>query len=321
MTNIWNTLARPFFVLAPMDDVTDSVFRRMVASCAKPDLFFTEFVSVDGLQSPGRKALWKKLEFVDGQETPLIAQVWGLKPENYEKTARELASMGFAGIDINMGCPAPLITKNGACSALINNRPLASDIIKATIQGAGDMPVSVKCRLGFNKIDLTWHEFLLGHEINALIVHGRTTKEMSKVPNHWDEIGKIRHIRDEMASNVTLVGNGDVLSRQRGEELAGEYGLDGIMIGRGIFQDPYVFSSTSAWSDMLSSEKIDLYKKHIKLFLDFWDNAKNPASLKKFAKVYINGFDGASAAREKLMQCNSAEELLQLLDIMDDVVK
>lgn len=299
-----------------MDDVTDSVFRRIVARCAKPDLFFTEFVSVDGLQSPGRKALWKKLEFASEQERPLIAQLWGLRPENYAKTAHELAAMGFAGIDINMGCPVPLVIKNGACSALINNRPLASDIINATIQGAGNLPVSVKCRLGFNEIDLTWHEFLLEHGIQALTVHGRTTKEMSKVPNHWDEIEKIRKIRDEQAPNVALIGNGDVLSRAQGEQLAKQYGLDGIMIGRGIFQDPYVFSSSSSWSEMPPKEKIKLYAEHIQLFLDFWGNTKNPASLKKFAKVYVNGFTGASEARNQLMQCDTAEQLLSTLELL-----
>lgn len=313
---IWNELKKPFFVLAPMDDVTDSVFRRIVAETAKPDVFFTEFVSVDGLSSAGRDALWKKLEFVKELETPLIAQLWGLKPENYESIAKELSFMGFAGIDINMGCPVPVVTKNGACSALINNRPLATDIINATISGAGSVPVSVKTRIGFNEIDLSWPEMLLNLDIKALTIHGRTTKEQSKVPNHWDQIGKVREMRDAINPDITLIGNGDVLSRKQGEELAQQYGLDGIMIGRGIFHDPYVFAEQSPWADMPTQERIDLYKKHIQLFIEFWGGKKNPASLKRFCKVYINGFAGASEARVKLMECQSAEELLQVLDTL-----
>ena len=315
---IWKELQekhKPFFVLAPMDDVTDSVFRRIVADCAAPDLYFTEFVSVDGLSSQGRDALWKKLEYTD-VETPLIAQVWGLRPENYQSIAEELSGMGFAGIDINMGCPVPNVTKNGACSALIKNRPLAKDIIQATIDGAGDTPVSVKTRIGFDKIDMTWPEMLLGMDISALTIHGRTTKEMSKVPCHWDEIGNVVKLRDELAPNVPVIGNGDVLSRQQGIELANEWGVDGIMIGRGIFQDPYVFSDSSPWVNKPKEEKLGLYARHIELFLEFWGNKKNPASLKKFAKVYVNGFNGASDGRAKLMDCNSAEELLETISTL-----
>ena len=296
-----------------MDDVTDSVFRRIVAQTAKPDLFFTEFVSVDGLSSPGRDALWKKLEFIDQVETPLIAQVWGLRPENYYSIARELSAMGFAGIDINMGCPVPVVTKNGACSALIKNRPLATDIIQATIDGAAALPVSVKTRIGFDSIDMGWPEMLMELDIAALTIHGRTTKEMSKVPNHWDVIGEIAQMRTERKPDLKIIGNGDVLSKQQGDALALEYGLDGIMIGRGIFQDPYVFSADSPWSGMSREEKISWYIKHIELFREFWGDKKNPASLKKFAKVYVNGFAGASELRSELMNCNTAEELLKAL--------
>lgn len=312
---IWDDLQKdrkPFFILAPMDDVTDSVFRRIVADCAPPDLFFTEFVSVDGLSSAGRDALWKKLEFTSEKEKPLIAQVWGLRPENYYKIAKELSGMGFAGIDINMGCPVPVVTKNGACSALIENRPLAKDIIQATIDGSG-LPVSVKTRLGFNEIDLTWHEMLLDMDIAALTVHGRTTKEMSKVPTHWDKIGEVAELRNKIAPNIKIIGNGDVQSRDQGEDLARQFGVDGIMIGRGIFKDPFVFSKNSPWTDMSASQKIELYQNHIELFKDFWGGKKNPASLKKFAKVYINGFAGASEARADLMQQNTADELINSL--------
>jgi tRNA-dihydrouridine synthase len=312
--NILQQLPKPFFVLAPMDDVTDSAFRRMVASTAAPDLFFTEFVNVDGLQSPGRPKLLKKILFKEG-EGPLVAQLWGKNPDNFYKTAQELVEMGFAGIDLNMGCPAKTEVKNGTCSALINNRPLALEIIKATQAGAaGRIPVSVKTRLGFNEVDLTWHELLLQQNLAMLTVHGRTRKEMSAVPAHWDLIGEVRKLRDQIAPDTVFVGNGDVRDRQHGEELAREYGLDGIMIGRGIFKDPYAFAKDSPWSAVGREERIAMYARHVTLFAETWKpGERNIATLNKFCKVYINDFDGAKELRERLMAAGSTEALLSIL--------
>ncbi len=310
--NAWQRLKKPFFVLAPMDDVTDTVFRHIVVQTAKPDLFFTEFVNADGLQSPGRDAVLQKLKFTE-VEKPLIAQLWGVKPGNYVKTTAELVKMGFSGVDLNMGCPVKNVVKLGACSALINNHELAKSLIQATQEGAGGkIPVSVKTRVGFDKVDMDWIEFLLQQNLAALTIHGRTAKEQSKVPNNWDLIGEIRRMRDNVAPETLIIGNGDVLSRKQGEELAMKYGLDGIMIGRGIFQDPYVFSRDSPWKQMKTAEKIELYKKHIKLFEQEWGGKKNPAGLKKFAKVYISGFDGASELRTRLMACSDAKEMMQV---------
>src|SRR5665811_25399 len=144
MTDIWTKLHKPLFILAPMDDVTDTVFRRIVISTAKPDVFFTEFANADGLQSVGREAVLRKLKFTDS-EKPLIAQLWGMKPENFEKTASELVDMGFDGVDLNMGCPVKNVVKLGACSALMNNRKLASEIISVTKKGVNNkIPVSIK---------------------------------------------------------------------------------------------------------------------------------------------------------------------------------
>jgi len=318
------SLPKPFFVLAPMDDVTETVFRQIVQACAPADLYFTEFVNVDGLQSPGRSKLLKKLRFTD-TEGPLIAQLWGLKPENFEKTAREISSgilakelglpkgVNFVGIDINMGCPAKSEVQNGACSALIKNRPLAKEIIEATLKGAGDMPVSVKTRLGFNEVDLSWHEFLFGFKLNMLTIHGRTKSEMSKVPAHWDLIGEVRKIRDKVAPDTLVVGNGDVLSHAQGVELAKEHGLDGIMIGRGIFQDPYVFAKKSPWASKSRQDRIELLRKHVELFDKTWGPERRFDTLKKFAKVYISDFDGAKELREQIMATSSAPELLKLI--------
>jgi tRNA-dihydrouridine synthase len=324
--DVFSTLPRPFFVLAPMDDVTDTVFRRIVAGTAAPDLFFTEFVNVDGLQSPGRPRLLKKLRFTPG-ETPLIAQVWGKDPENFYKTARQLADgtfaremglpegVNFAGIDLNMGCPIKSEVSNGTCSALINNRQLALEIIKATKEGAdGMLPVSVKTRLGFSTVDMTWPELLLHQDLAMLTMHGRTRKEMSKVPAHWDLIGETRELRDKIASKTLMVGNGDVSSRQQGLELIEKYKLDGIMIGRGVFQDPFVFSEDSPWEEYTRKQRIALFAKQVALFSQTWEDHDRPIhTLNKFCKIYINGFDGAKELREKFMQAASSKELSEML--------
>jgi tRNA-dihydrouridine synthase len=303
-------LPKPFLVLAPMDDVTDTVFRQVIAGTAAPDLYFTEFVNVDGLQSPGREKLLPKLQFT-AQEKPIIAQLWGKHPENYYKTTLELKEMGFTGVDINMGCPVKAVVNNGCCSALINNREAAGEIIRAVQKAAGeDFPVSVKTRIGFGTIDLTWIEYLLSLKLNMLTIHGRTTKEMSKVPAHWDVIGQCRELRDSLSPSTLLVGNGDVKDYQHAQELARQYDLDGIMIGRGVFEDPYVFAKESPWADHTKEQKAALFLKHINLYAETWhNNERRLSTLNKFCKIYINGFDGAKELRERLMACETIDEL------------
>jgi tRNA-dihydrouridine synthase len=321
-------LSRPFFVLAPMDDVTDTVFRQIVAGTAAPDLFFTEFTNVDGLQSVGRPKLLRKLRFVES-ETNLVAHIWGLKPENFYKTAQEIADGTFArelglpdgcnfvGVDLNMGCPAKSEVKAGACSALIKpeNRDLAAEIIAATRDGlAGRLPLSVKTRLGFSEVDMSWFEFLLEQKLNMLTIHGRTRKEMSKVPAHWDLIGEVAKMGKNLAPDTLIVGNGDVENRAHGLELAKKYGLDGIMIGRGIFHDPYAFAETSPWESIGREDRIDMYRRHVQLFADTWQaGERNIKTLNRFCKVYISDFDGAKELREQLMAANSTDELQRLL--------
>lgn len=321
-------LPKPFFVLAPMDDVTDTVFRQIVLGTAAPDLFFTEFVNVDGLMSPGRPKLLKKLRFVP-EEKNLVAQLWGLKPENFKAVAEQIADgslarelglpdgCNFVGVDLNMGCPAKSEVQNGACSALIKleNRELAEQIIEAAREGlSGRLPLSVKTRLGFNEVDMTWFEFLLQKDLDMLTVHGRTRKEMSKVPAHWDLIGEVAKLRNELAPQTLLVGNGDIESRGQGEIMTKEYGLDGIMIGRGIFHDPYVFAAESPWEQVSKEERIALYHKQVELFTETWQaGERNIKTLNKFCKVYIQGFDGAKELRERLMAADSATELIKIL--------
>lgn len=322
----YSDLPRPFFVLAPLDDVTDTVFRQIVASCAAPDLFFTEFVNVDGLMSPGRPKLLKKLRFTSSEQ-PLIAQIWGLKPENFEAVASQIADgslalelglpkgVDFAGVDLNMGCPEKSVCRGGACSALIKNPELAIEIIQAVKRGLdGRLPLSVKTRIGFNEVDLAWFKTLLAQDLQMLTIHGRTRKEMSKVPAHWDVIGQVRELRDKLSPQTLIVGNGDVIGRQQGAELAEKYQLDGIMIGRGIFHNPFVFAESSPWESQTREQRIELYRKHVQLFADTWKNNERPVpTLNKFCKVYISGFDGAKELREQLMAAKSTDELLKLL--------
>lgn len=340
-----------------MDDVTDTVFRQVVGYCSPPDLFFTEFVNVDALQSRGRESTLKRLRLgpnegrsrllqsavatsdssFSGEQSattkrpwPIIAQVWGLNPENFAKSAQEIAKMGYDGIDINFGCPDKNVVRNGACSAMIKpeNRALAIEIIQAsregsTLHGSAPLPLSVKTRLGFNEIDYSWHETLLEQKLNALTIHGRTKKQMSKVPADWDAIGHISKIGSSLSPETKIIGNGDVLSRSQGEELAKEHNLDGIMIGRGIFQNPYIFADSkdapNPWSSFTKQQKIDLYTYHVKLFADTWEDASGRSerkiyTLNKFCKIYINGFEGAKELREKLMSAKSTKELLGLLE-------
>jgi tRNA-dihydrouridine synthase len=317
-------LPNPFLALVPMDDVTDTVFRQIVADCAKPDLMFTEFVNVDGLQSAGRPHLLHKLK-LSHKEQPVIAQLWGLKPDNYYKTTKDLIEMGYSGVDINMGCPVKTVIKNGACAALINNRELAGEIIDAVKEAArstrsgqaGDaLPVSVKTRVGFTTVDMSWIEFLLDKKIlNMLSIHGRTAKQMSKVPANWDLIGQAAQLRTSLSPSTLIVGNGDVMNREQAEKLAQKYQLDGIMIGRGIFHDPFAISQASPWEGYNKDQKLELFAKHIRLYMDAYQGSERRFEpLRKFCKIYINGFDGASELRAQFMETKTPEQALALLD-------
>ena len=312
--NIYQKLPKLFFALAPMDDVTDTVFRQIIAKYAKPDLFFTEFVNADGLQSPGRDKLIKRLKY-SKIEKPIIAQIWGKSPLAYTQTTKDIIKMGFNGIDINMGCPDKSVIKNGCCIALINNRTLAKELIEATKKAnKNKLPISVKTRLGLNNIDLSWHEFLLKQDLDALIIHGRTAKQMSKVPADWGTVGKIREMRDKLSPKTLIIGNGDVETLNQAKELAKKYKLDGVMIGRGVLNNPFVFSKSNQWQNFEVEQKKQLYLEHVKLFAKTYkNNERKIYTLNKFCKIYINGFDGAKELRDKLMKVKSIKELINIL--------
>lgn len=307
--NFWQTLPRPIQALAPMEEVTDTVFRRIVARCGRPHVFFTEFVSADGLFSAGRDAVIHRLQYTP-VEKPLVAQIWGNKPENYLKAAALLREMGFDGIDINMGCPVPKVVRHGACSALIENRALVRELLAAAREGAGGLPLSIKTRIGFRRrVTEEWIGFLLELEPEALTVHGRIAKHLSAVPADWQEIAKAVALRDAMGAKTLILGNGDVFSAAELQEKAAQSGVDGVMVGRGIFRDLFLFRPAHAMLEMSPGQRLDLMLEHARLFMETWGETRDFAVLKKFFKIYAAGFAGAQALRTQLMAAESLAEV------------
>ncbi|KKR81358.1 MAG: tRNA-dihydrouridine synthase [Candidatus Daviesbacteria bacterium GW2011_GWA1_41_61] len=313
MANFWQKLKKPFFALAPMDDVTDTVFRQIIVSCGKPDVFFTEFVSADGLISSGQQKLLQKFQFSEA-ERPIVAQIWGTKPETMYQAAMIIKDLGFDGIDINMGCPDRSVVKSGAGGALIDNPTLAQEVILATQEGAGGLPLSVKTRIGFKTVQTEqWISFLLKFDLAALTVHGRTVAELSKVPAHWEEIGRAAAVRDQLGVKILLIGNGDVTTFHDGLKKAKQFKIDGIMIGRGIFKSPWIFNPQVDTSQVTPQKRLQLLLEHARLFDEVWQGSKNFAILKKFFNSYVRGFKGASDLRIKLMETKTLADVEQLV--------
>jgi tRNA-dihydrouridine synthase len=299
-----------------MEEVTDLVFRQVVGRCQAPDVFFTEFTSTDGLCSRGKERIIHRLRHTPST-TPLVAQIWGKNPEKYLEACTLMSEMGFAGIDINLGCPVDKIVKSGCCSALIDNPTLVKELYLAACEGAPQIPISIKTRLGFKtKVTEQWAEFLLSLNLPALTIHGRTAKQQSKVPADWDEIAKVVTARDAAKSNTIIIGNGDVSSYSELISKSTQYKVDGVMVGRGIFDDMYIFKSglpADFWREQSAKEKLSLFIYHLELHQSTWGNEKPFSAIKKFAKVYVNNFDGASELRCSLMECETRDDALILL--------
>ncbi|HCY9247546.1 TPA: tRNA-dihydrouridine synthase [Staphylococcus aureus] len=322
--NFWSELPRPFFILAPMEDVTDIVFRHVVSEAARPDVFFTEFTNTESFCHPeGIHSVRGRLTFSE-DEQPMVAHIWGDKPEQFRETSIQLAKMGFKGIDLNMGCPVANVAKKGKGSGLILRPDVAAEIIQAT--KAGGLPVSVKTRLGYYEIDewKDWLKHVFEQDIANLSIHLRTRKEMSKVDAHWELIEAIKNLRDEIAPNTLLTINGDIPDRKTGLELAEKYGIDGVMIGRGIFHNPFAFEKEPR--EHTCKELLDLLRLHLSLFNKYEkDEIRQFKSLCRFFKIYVRGIRGASELRHQLMNTQSIAEARALLDEfeaqMDEDVK
>ena len=288
-----------------MANVTDASFRRIIAKYGKPDVMYTEFVACDGLMSVGRNKLLVDLMFTDA-ERPIVAQIFGSKPENFYKTALLIQELGFDGIDINMGCPDRNVEKQGAGAALMKNSKLAQEIIRETKRGAGKLPVSIKTRIGYSKNILSeWLPALLETEPAAIIIHARTRKEMSLVPARWETIAdavRIRDQHDNSSSKTLILGNGDVKDLADAEEKIKATGADGVMIGRGIFGNPWLFNKKIDYAKIPLAEKLRVMVEHTYLFEKILVEHKSFDIMKKHYKAYVNGFDGAKELRIKLME-------------------
>lgn len=310
-------MKKPIFALAPMYDVTDAPFRAVIAKYGKPDIFWTEFVSAEGLTSAGRDRLIPHLWFSEN-ERPIVAQIFGSHPEAFEKTAAMLAEMGFDGIDINLGCPDKNIMKQGSCAALFKNPKLAQEIICATQRGAPNLPVSVKIRIGDTKVDWKdWIKALLEVHPAAITIHLRTRKEMSKVPAHWELMPEMVSFIKENAHEgmrPIILGNGDVATLEEAREKVEQTGCDGVMIGRGIFGNPWLFSGRgSVQTEPDKNKKLEVLLEHTRLFEKTFGSAKNFEIMKKHYKAYVNGFDGAKELRAELMAAKSYSDVENLV--------
>ncbi|MBO0431987.1 tRNA-dihydrouridine synthase [Enterococcus sp. DIV0660C] len=312
MNNFWAELPKPFFILAPMEDVTDVVFRHVVQAAGAPDVFFTEFTNSDSYCHPdGRQSVRGRLTFTE-DEQPMVAHIWGDKPEFFREMSLGLAEMGFKGIDLNMGCPVPNVAGHGKGSGLILRPEVAAELIEAA--KAGGLPVSVKTRLGYKDIAEmeNWLAHVLAQDIANLSIHLRTRDEMSKVDAHWDLIPQVLAIRDRVAPQTLITINGDIPDRQTGLRLAEEYGVDGVMIGRGIFKNPYAFEKEPR--EHSSKELLDL----LHLQLDLQDQyaelvPRSIVGLHRFFKIYVKGFPGASDLRAQLMNTKTTDEVREIL--------
>ena len=311
--NFWSTLPLPFFILAPMEDVTDIVFRHVVSEAARPDVFFTEFTNTESYCHPeGIHSVRGRLTFSE-DEQPMVAHIWGDKPEQFRKMSIGLKEMGFKGIDLNMGCPVANVAKKGKGSGLILRPERAAEIIQATKEGG--LPVSVKTRLGYYEIDewKDWLKHVFEQDIANLSIHLRTRREMSKVDAHWELIEAIKTMRDEIAPHTLLTINGDIPDRQKGLELANKYGVDGVMIGRGIFHNPFAFEKEPR--EHTSEELLDLFRLHLSLYEKYSnEETQQFKALRRFFKIYIRGIKGASQLRHKLMSTETIDEARELLD-------
>lgn len=302
-------MPRPFFALAPLANVTDAVFRQHIIRHSRPDVLWTEFVSADGLCHPkGREALLRDLRF-DENERPIVAQLFTAHPEKMFEAAKLIATLGFDGLDINMGCPDKNVMKQGAGAMCMQDPKLAQQLIIAAREGCAAsgtaLPISVKTRLGFNDDVLEeWLPVLLEAKPALITVHARTKKELSQVPARWERVK--RAVEIAAGSGTLIVGNGDVHDLTEARAKARETGCDGVMLGRAIFGNPWLFDEAK---EVTVGEKVRSALEHTRLFVDVWGETKSFELMKKHYQAYINHFPLAKELRVALMECHSVGEV------------
>ncbi|GAB9467737.1 hypothetical protein Gpo141_00005073 [Globisporangium polare] len=316
--SFWTKLAKPIYCVAPMANVTDVAFRRIITDLAKPTVMWTEFVSCEALthDAASRKRMMTTLMYAE-QERPVVAQLFGSKPEQFYESAMIVRDLGFDGIDINMGCPENNVNNQGSGAALILDPALAENIIRECKRGAGDLPVTVKTRIGFHKIDYKdWVLRLLGTEPEVLTIHGRTRDEMSKVPAHWDVIGDVVTLAKSVGSPALILGNGDVKSLVEAQQKVDKYGVDGVMLGRALFGNPWLFQGHVDTSHIPVKERLDAIRKHTEYFQELLaePGLVGFPRMKKFYGAYFKGIPNARHVRDKIAHVRTADEFYQVLD-------
>ena len=293
-----------------MEGVTDSVFRQVLCDIGKPDLFFTEFLNVEGFCSKGKERVSHRVKF-SKREKPLVVQLWGNVPEYYGETIKCVKKLRPDGIDINIGCSVRDVLSGGRGSALINDKKLVKEIIEIVKRESGNIPVSVKTRLGYDAIDIEgWIGFLLEQNLDMITIHGRISKDGYSVPSKWEEIGRCVELRNKISPDTLIIGNGDIKSLEQGKEYVRKYGVDGFMVGRAILNNPWLFSGREA---IQKKERLNILVKHLKLFKKVWKGSKPFNSQKKYIKAYISDFDDVNNLRKELMNCNTVEEVLSII--------
>lgn len=309
--NFWQKLPKPFFVLAPMANVTDVAFRRVIAKYGKPDVFYTEFVSANGLCSEGREALMIDLAYAE-IERPIVTQLFTADPEKMFEAAQLIAKLGFDGIDINMGCPDKNVVKQKAGAALMKQPELAQELMRAAKAGAPQLPLSIKTRIGDGKNMLNeWLPTLLEEKPAAVIIHCRTRKEMSKVPARWETITEAVEIA--RGSGVLIVGNGDIQDLADARAKVEQTGCDGVMLGRAIFGNPWLFNTKSSIEQIPVAKRLEVMLEHTRLFEELLGAHKSFHIMRKHYKAYANGFDGAKELRVQLMSTETSAEVEQIV--------
>ncbi len=321
----WKNLPKPFFALAPMHDVTDAAFRRIIAKYGKPDVFYTEFASTEGLTNDiGRPKLMHYLNF-SAEEHPIVAQVFGSKTEKFYETTKLVASLGFDGIDINMGCPEKNAVKSGSCAGLFHTPDLARDLILSCKQAAEDfakehpkqnegqpIPVSVKIRIGETKPDWqNWIKKLLEAQPAAIAIHLRTRKEMSKVPAHWElmpEIVKFIHDNTTEETRPLIIGNGDIKNIPEAKQKIVETNADGIMLGRAIFGNPWLFAGRDNNPPSIQ-ERLMVLIEHVLAYEELFSGIKHWDIMKRHFKAYVTEFEGAADLRAKLYETKNSHDV------------
>jgi tRNA-dihydrouridine synthase len=298
------------YALAPMEDVTDTVFRQILCEIGKPDLFFTEFMNTDGYMSKGREKVSQRLKFTS-KERPIIFQLWGNNPTNYASTVKDIVKLNPDGIDINIGCSVRNVLSDGQCSALIQEPEVVKQIIKSVKDQSKNIPVSVKTRLGYDSVVTEeWFTFLLKQNLDLITVHGRTAKQNYNDPANWDEIGKVVELRNKISPTTVILGNGDVKDLDMADEYVDKYGVDGVMLARAVVQNPWVFSRRG---EIGKEERLVVLEKHLELFKSTWEGIKPFNTQKKYIKMYLSSFQGAQELRMKFMKCENIDEALELL--------